>query len=124
MNISSIYGKSNRKFAASFINAYILALHNGFQHNERPSFKHFNHKRFAENDFPLYVEVKEDVENLMQKIQFNVSIKGRIQVQTETHSVKLWKKEFIPMDYVKLISDGNNTVRILSTDHFVPSWLK
>lgn len=122
VNISSIYGKSHRKFAISFLNAFILSLHSGFQHNEKPKFEHFIHRRFPNCGFPLYVEIKNDVEEISRTIE--VCIKGKIQDDSERVNVNLWRYESIPIQYVKTIEMSGKRFKILSTDHFVPSWLK
>lgn len=124
INILNIYGKSNRKFASAFLNAYILSLHNGFQHDENPFFEYFNHKGFPENGFPFYVELKDDVEETMKVVQFYSCVKGKKQKEMEKFKVRLWKQEIVPSDYIKTIEIDNKSVKFLSTNHFVPSWLK
>lgn len=124
INISSIYGGTHRKFAPSFLNAYILSLHISFQHNEKLEFVYFNHKIFPNNSFPLYVEVKDDVDDIVRNVEIKKTIKGKIQDEVEIFSVRLWKLETIPVDYVKTIQINRKRIRILSTEHYVPSWLK
>lgn len=123
INISSIYGKTHRKFAASFMNAFVLSLHSGFQHEENPRFANFNHKLFPNNGFPLFVEVQDNVEDITRTIEFKTSVKGNIQNKIERFNIRLWKEEAIPIEYVQTIQIDKKIVRILSTDHVVPSWL-
>lgn len=124
INISSIYGKSHRKFAASFFNSFILMLHSGFQHPRKPESKFFNHKRFPHNKFPLFVEVKYDVDETTRIVEFNSFKKGKKQSKIERYSVNLWKRELIPVSCVKTVKINGKSVKILSTEEFIPSWLK
>lgn len=124
INITSIYGKSNRKFASSFFNAFVLMLHSGFQHSRKPNSTFFKSKLFPHNKFPLFVEVKYDVDEITRTVKHHTFKKGKKQAKTQTYNVNLWKKEYIPVSCIKSVKINGKCYKILSTAEFVPSWLK
>lgn len=124
INISKIYGRSHRKFSAAFSNAFILGLHSAFQHHNKCEFIYFKQKHFPNNGFPLFVEVKCDVDETSRGVEFHRYRKGRKQKETEFFDVQLWRYEKIPMHHIQHTTVNGKLIYILSTDNFIPSWLK